>query len=122
MNAFSDFEQIGRGSFGVVYRCMRVDDGVKVPCIADCIGSPTTFPPAQVVLKQAASESLDNDERQQAENEVRVLSKLNHRHIVRYDEHLGAVSELSPDMAGTMHHSFMRIGCASLLNGYAIPL
>lgn len=93
MDAFRNLERIGRGSFGVVYRCTRVSDDLEV------------------VIKQATNESLDEDERRQAENEVRVLSRLHHKHIIRYhasffhENRLCIVTELAEqgDLAKFLH-------------------
>jgi serine/threonine protein kinase len=58
METLQKLERIGRGSFGVVFRCKLIADGTEV------------------VLKQASVESLDEKEREQAQNEVRVLARL----------------------------------------------
>ena len=58
METIQKLERIGRGSFGVVFRCKLIPDGTEA------------------VLKQATVESLDEKEREQAQNEVHVLARL----------------------------------------------
>ena len=63
---FRDLKLIGKGSFGRVYRCIRVSDG------------------QEYAMKEVAIKAMSQREREDAVNEVRILASVNHAMVIRF--------------------------------------
>ena len=63
---FRDLKLIGKGSFGRVYRCIRVSDG------------------GEYAMKEVAIKAMSQREREDAVNEVRILASVNHQMVIRF--------------------------------------
>ena len=63
---FKDLKLIGKGSFGRVYRCIRVSDGLEY------------------AMKEVAIKAMSQREREDAVNEVRILASVHHQMVIRY--------------------------------------
>lgn len=62
---FKDLKLIGKGSFGRVYRCIRVSDG------------------QEYAMKEVAIKAMSQREREDAVNEVRILASVTHNMVIR---------------------------------------
>lgn len=68
MEKYEKIRVVGRGAYGIVYLCCRLNDKKLV------------------IIKQIPVEQMTKDERQTALNEVKVLSMLNNPFIIKYYE------------------------------------
>ncbi|GMH36230.1 hypothetical protein BSKO_04098 [Bryopsis sp. KO-2023] len=96
-----DFELktvISRGTFGVVYRAIRKEDG------------------KEFALKQVSLAGLGRAEREECIDEARILSQLNHPHIVRHYDSFVDTKEQKLNIfmeyaaGGTIHHLLAKRG------------
>lgn len=62
---FRDLKLIGKGSFGRVYRCIRISDG------------------GDYAVKEVAIKAMSQREREDAVNEVRILASVHHQMVIR---------------------------------------
>jgi NIMA (never in mitosis gene a)-related kinase len=62
---FRDLKLIGKGSFGRVYRCIRISDG------------------GDYAMKEVAIKAMSQREREDAVNEVRILASVHHQMVIR---------------------------------------
>jgi serine/threonine protein kinase len=62
---FRDLKLIGKGSFGRVYRCIRISDG------------------CDYAMKEVAIKAMSQREREDAVNEVRILASVHHQMVIR---------------------------------------
>ena len=68
MEKYERIKIVGRGAFGTVYLCRRLEDNRKV------------------IIKQIPIEQLNKLDRQATINEVKVLAMLHHPNIIEYYE------------------------------------
>ncbi|CAH1244165.1 NEK8 [Branchiostoma lanceolatum] len=100
MDKYEKIRVVGRGAYGTVYLCKRLDAQ------------------KEVIIKQIPIEQMTKDERQSALNEVRVLSMLHHPNIIEYyesfleDKALMIVMEYAP--GGTIFEYLQQRGNALL--------
>ncbi|XP_035698278.1 serine/threonine-protein kinase Nek8-like isoform X2 [Branchiostoma floridae] len=100
MEKYERIRVVGRGAYGTVYLCKRLDAQ------------------KEVIIKQIPIEQMTKDERQSALNEVRVLSMLHHPNIIEYyesfleDKALMIVMEYAP--GGTIFEYLQQRGNALL--------
>jgi len=81
---FKDLKLIGKGSFGRVYRCIRVSDGLEY------------------AMKEVAIKAMSQREREDAVNEVRILASVTHSMVIRC-ELLCPVEELHAFCTASSH-------------------